>query len=207
MFLSLNGLAQTQVITNNKLIITHGDMTLYLSDDTSTMVSKHILSYSNFKKLGKYPRDNHWFQDTYKGKYIKSAYVHTGYDLGHLTPSSITSYDSMQNHNSFSLFNQAPQLANFNEHPWEQLEMHVEDSIAKYKSDAVIITGVIYDYSTKEYLSKSRIKIPVAYYKILTLKTITYAWIGSNNNGMITPVTILALNQIFVINKMNISIK
>ncbi len=205
--LGLNCMSQTQVITKNNLIINHGDITLYLSDDTSTMVSKHVIFYNNFKNIGKYPRDNHWFQDTYKGKYIKSNYVHTGYDLGHLTPSSITSYDSVLNHNSFSMFNQAPQLAHFNEHPWEQLEMHVEDSIAKYKTDAVIITGVIYDPITKEYLSKSRIKIPVAYYKIVVVKNKTWCWIGSNNNEQIIPTTVADLNKIFIINKMNLIIQ
>jgi DNA/RNA endonuclease G (NUC1) len=171
------------------------------------MVSKHTISYTNFKNLGKYPRDNRWFQDTYKGKYIKSNYTHTGYDLGHLTPSSITSYDSITNHNSFSMFNQAPQLAHFNEHPWEQLEMHVEDTIAKYKSDAVIITGVIYDYTKNTYLAKSRIRVPVSYYKILTLSNKAYAWIGSNLNEGIIPTSINELNEIFKLNKMVLTIK
>lgn len=200
--------SQTQVITNNKLIINHGDITLYLSDDTCTMVSKHVVSYDKFTKLGKYPRDNHWFQDNYWGKCVKGPYVHSGYDLGHLTPSNITTYDSLTNHYSFSMFNQAPQLAHFNEHPWEQLEMHVQDTIAKYKSDAVIITGVIYDYTVKpQYLSKSRIRIPISYYKILILKNKTYAWIGSNVNESILPTTVNELNKIFIINKMNMSIK
>ena len=171
------------------------------------MVSKHVISYANFKHLGKYPRDNHWFQDTYLGKYIKSDFVHTGYDLGHLTPSSITSYDSITNHCSFSMFNEAPQLAHFNEHPWEQLEMHVQDSIAKYKSDAIIVTGVIYNYGADEFLPKSKIRIPTAYYKILALKNKTYAWIGSNSNEQIMVISIVDLNQIFITNKMNLSIK
>lgn len=204
--ISLNCLSQIQVTTNNKLIINHGDITLYLSDDTCTMVSKHVITYDNFTKLGKYPRDNHWFQDTYKGKYIKNSFVHTGYDLGHLTPSSITSYDNITNHNSFSMFNEAPQLAQFNEHPWEQLEMHVEDSISKYKSDAIIITGVIYNSTNNNYLPHSRIKIPVSYFKILVIKDKTFVWIGSNVNALITTTTLDDLNKIFIINKMNLLI-
>jgi DNA/RNA endonuclease G (NUC1) len=208
--LGLNCYTQTNVITNNKLIINHGDVTLYLSDDTSTMVSKHVLSYSNYKKLKTVPRDNHWFKDTYdNGKSDKKAYVNSGYDLGHLTPSDITSYDAETNHSSFSLFNQAPQLAHFNEHPWEQLEMHVEDSIGKYKEDVVIITGVIYDYNSStphDFLYKSRVRIPIAYYKILVLKTKTYCWVGSNNNESILPTTISELNKMFKINKMTLTI-
>jgi DNA/RNA endonuclease G (NUC1) len=98
-------------------------------------------------------------------------------------------------------------LAAFNRGGWAQLEGKVEDSIKKYKSNATIITGVIYDYSTKEYLNKSRIRIPVAYFKILVLKKQTYAWVGSNNSGIITALTVESLNELFVINKMNLVIK
>jgi len=203
--LSLFVTSQTTVVTNNSLTIKHGDLTLYLSDDTCTMVSKHVLKYKNFKKLDK-DRDNRWFQDTYKGKYNREFYKNTGYDLGHLTPSHITSYDDSLNRRSFSMFNQAPQIASFNRGKWAQLEKGVEDSIAKYKSNAVIITGVIYDPEFKEYLGKSRIPIPMAYFKVLVLKKNTYVWVGSNNNGNIVKTTIKELNQIFVINKMNFQI-
>jgi len=53
--------SQTNVIIKNKLSINHGDITLYLDDDTSTLVSKHIISYKNFKKIGTYDRCNCWF--------------------------------------------------------------------------------------------------------------------------------------------------
>lgn len=206
MFLSLGLQAQTQVVSNNKLIIQHDKITLYLTDDTCTMVSKQTLKFSDFKKLDG-DRDDRWFQDTYKGKYSKEPYVHSGYDLGHLTPAHITSYNDTLNHSSFSLFNQAPQIAAFNRGKWAQLEGHVEDSIGKYKSDAIIITGVIYDPTVKEYLPKSRIPIPVAYFKVLVIKKNTWCWIGSNNNGSILPTTLNELNNIFKINKMNLSIK
>ena len=170
------------------------------------MKSRLLSKFSAFKKLDS-DRDNHWFSDVYKGKYNKDAYVHSGYDLGHLTSSHITSYNDTLNHDSFSLFNQAPQIASFNRGAWAKLEKSVEDSIAKYKLNAIVITGVIYDNSTVEYLGKSKIKIPVAYFKILVFKNRSYAWIGSNNNGMITATTVKNLNEIFVINKMNLVIK
>lgn len=204
--LSISCVSQTQVITKNNLIIKHGDITLYLSDDTCSMVSKHTIKYVDFTKLDS-DRDNRWFQDVYKGKYSKEAYTHSGYDLGHLTPSHITSYNDTLNHNSFSYFNQAPQIASFNRGAWAKLEKGVEDSIAKYKTNATIITGVIYDGSKVEYLGKTKIKIPIAYFKILVFKKHTYAWIGSNNNGLITETTVKNLNEIFVLNKMNLIIK
>ena len=200
--------SQVNIVTSSKLVINHGDITLYLDSDTTTMLSKHVLSYNNFKHIGKYDRCNCWFQDVYIGKYNKSKFAHTGFDLGHLTPSHITSYDSVMNHNSFSMFNEAPQFAFFNEHPWEQLEMSVEDTIAKYKSDAVIITGVVYDNSHKIYLPNSRIKIPLYYFKVLSIGTRTFVWLGVNVNGktecIINIKTLKDLNQLFINYKMDL---
>lgn len=194
-------------LTGPKLIIKHGDLTLYLDSDTNSLVSRHELKYSNFKKLDS-DRDDKWFQDTYKGIYNKEHYVRSGYDLGHLTPSHITSYNDTLNHESFSLFNQAPQLAAFNRGKWAQLEKGVEDSISKYKVDVTIITGVIYDEKNKMYLGKSKIKIPDVYYKILYIKNkkkpLTYVWVGSNVNGQILKSDIPQLNGILKNNGENL---
>ena len=170
------------------------------------MVSKHILKYSSFLKLDK-ERDNRWFQDTYKGKYTKDAYLRTGYDIGHLTPSHITSYDNELNHKSFSLFNAAPQVAAFNRGKWAQLEGDVEDLISKSKQDVVIITGVIYDPKNKKFMSNSRIPIPNSFFKVLFINGTTKCWVGSNINGMISVITLIDLNELFKLNKMNLTIK
>ena len=191
------------VATKNKLILNHGDMILYLSNDTLPMVSRHSVSYSKFK-LDK-DRDDNWFQDKYK-KMDKGAYKGTGYDLGHLTPSHITSYDDTLNHRSFSLYNQAPQLAKFNRGNWKSLEASVEDSILKYKSNATIITGVIYDPTCRP-LPNSRITIPSSYFKVLYIGKKVYCWIGSNtNSGEVKPIKLVELNAIFEKNKMGLTI-
>ena len=211
LLITFRSYTQTNVIINNTLTIPHGDITLYLDNDTTTLASKHVITYNNFKNIGKYDRCDCWFQEAYKGKYIKSKFTKTGFDLGHLTPSSITSYDSVINRFSFSMLNEAPQFAYFNRHPWKELEMDVEDSIAKYKKDAIIITGVIYDENNKKYLPNSTIKIPTHYYKILVINKITYVWLGVNADGkkdcVITKTTMTDLNKIFIKNKMPILIK
>jgi DNA/RNA endonuclease G (NUC1) len=194
------------VTTDNKLIILHGDITLYLTKDTCALVSKHVLKFSSFIKLDK-ERDNKWFQDTYKGKYTKDSYFKTGYDIGHLTPSHITSYDNDLNHQSFSLFNAAPQLAGFNRGVWAQMEDEVENIIANTKKDAVIITGVIYDPKNTKFMGKSRIPIPSAFFKVLFINSTIQCWIGSNINGLITLTTLVDLNNIFKLNKMDLIIK
>lgn len=205
MFMVMNSYSQT-VITDNKLIIKHSDITLYLTKDTCALVSKHVLKFSNFLKLDK-ERDNKWFQDTYKGKYTKDAYLKTGYDIGHLTPSHITSYDNDLNHQSFSLFNAAPQVAAFNRGKWAQLEGDIEDLVTKGKQDVVIITGVIYDPKNKKRMGKSKIPIPVSYFKVLFIDGGTVCWVGSNINGMISVITLTELNELFKLNKMNLTIK
>jgi DNA/RNA endonuclease G (NUC1) len=202
--ISMVSIGQT-ITTDNKLIISHGDITLYLTKDTCALASKHVITYAEFQKLDK-ERDNRWFQDTYKGKYTKDSYLKTGYDIGHLTPSHITSYDNELNHKSFSLFNAAPQLAAFNRGKWAQMEGGVEDSIAKYKKDAVIITGVIYDGKKTTYMGKSKIPIPMSFFKVVYIDKKVFCWIGSNINGLITTTTVKELNEIFKLNKMTLKI-
>jgi len=189
-------------MTKNKMIIKHGDITLYLSNDTLPMVSRHTINYSKFKLDS--DRDNKWFQDKYK-KMDKNAYKNSGYDLGHLTPSHITSYNDTLNHNSFSLYNQAPQLAKFNEGSWKRLEASVEDSIKKYKCNTTVITGVVYD-SISKFLPGSKIKIPTHYFKVLYIGNKTYCWIGSNTTCEVKTITLSELNTIFKKNKMGLTI-
>jgi DNA/RNA endonuclease G (NUC1) len=90
-----------------------------------------VITYDNLNKLT-HVRDDNWYSDTYN-TYDRKYYRFSGYDLGHLTPSDITSYDKVTNHNSFSLYNQAPQLAGFNRGKWARLENSVYDTIRKYK--------------------------------------------------------------------------
>ena len=170
------------------------------------MVSKHTISYSNFLKLDK-DRDNKWFQDSIKSKYNRTIYSKSGYDLGHLTPSHITSYDDELNHISFSFLNQAPQLPNFNRGKWARLEGSVEDSISKYKTNTTIITGVIYNEKKPTYLNGSKIKIPTHYYKILYINKLIYCWLGYNINGEMNVITIKDLNNLFKSNGMKIKVK
>ena len=191
-----------------KTVIKHNELTLYLDSDNNSYISKYELKYVNFLKLDS-DRDDKWHSEI-KGPYSKEPYLYSGYDMGHLTPSHITSYNDTLNHHSFSFYNQAPQLAGFNRGKWKRLELSVEDSISKYKVDVQIITGVIYNDTKKVYLGKSKIKIPEMYYKILTIKSknpITYVWIGSNKNGEVTKSNIKELNGVLELNKSTLKFK
>ena len=203
--INVNLFGQT-IVTDNDLIINHGDITLYLTKDTCVLASKHVIKYCNFLKLDS-ERDNKWFQDKFKGKYNKTAYYKSGYDIGHLTPSHITSYDNVLNHNSFSLFNAAPQIPSLNRGKWAGLENDIEDTIAKYRKNAIIITGVIYDVKNKNYLGKSKIPIPIYYFKIVYINRKKYCWVGSNINGQVIPVSLRKLNYMFKLNGMSLILK
>ena len=213
--------AQTVTIDSTAVTIKHNELTFYLDADTNTYVSVQQITKDQIKNLVG-PRTDYWHNEVPVGPYKQSAYVHTGYDLGHLTPCKITMYSQVPkgcpaaerskytNYNSFSMFNQAPQLAAFNEHPWEHLEMAVIDTILKAKTNAVIITGVIYNNKHKTYLPKSRIKIPIDYYKIVVLGNgKVMAWIGSNINGLITVSDVKTILGVAALNgdKLGIQIK
>jgi len=191
-----------------KTVIKHNELTLYLDSDNNSFMSKHELKYSNFLKLDS-DRDDKCHNEI-KGPYTKEPYQYSVYDMGHLTPSHITYYNDTLNQHSFSFYNQAPQLAAFNRGKWKRLEMSVEDSISKYKSDVIIITGVIYNETKKVYLGKSKIKIPEMYYKILYIKTkkpITYFWVGSNKNGEVITTNLKDLNGVLELNKSTLKFK
>ena len=190
-----------------KTKIKNGVLNFYLDSDNNSFISKQELSFSDFLKLDS-ERDDNWHSEI-KGIYSKKPYEYSGYDLGHLTPSHITSYNNEVNHTSFSFYNQAPQLAGFNRGKWARLERSVEDSISKYKSDVTIITGVIYDNNKKVYLGKTKIKIPASFYKILDIKTkkITYVWVGSNVNGEVMKTSIKELNELLKLNKNDLIFK
>jgi DNA/RNA endonuclease G (NUC1) len=186
LFIINNVSAQKVKIDNPSFTIKHKSLTFYLDKDTASYISVQEIKISEIMALtGK--RSDKWHKEKPFGPYYKDAYRNTGYDLGHLTPSNITSYDDSLNYFSFSLFNQAPQLAGFNRGNWAQLEGDIEDLIKIKKGNAIIVTGVIYDNYRKQYLGKSRIKIPLAYYKILVFNDgVTKVWLGSNINGLVT---------------------
>lgn len=188
--------AQSVKIDSIKFIIKHGPLTFYLDNDTASYISLQNITVDQVKKLTGV-RSDKWHKEPPYGSYNKEIYVKTGYDLGHLTPSNITSYNDSLNYHSFSLFNQAPQLAAFNRGKWAQLENKVEETIISKNKNAVIITGVIYNNLKKEYLNKSKIKIPLAFYKIVVFDSNTiYAWLGSNINGLITDTDIKTILEV-----------
>lgn len=194
-FINLNLFGQIK-IDSAAFVINHDDITFYLDKDTSSLMSMHKVTYQEVKKLTG-NRSDKWHKEKPNGPYKKDLYLYSGYDLGHLSPSNITSYDDSLNYHSFSFFNQAPQLAGFNRGSWAKLENTVENLILTKKKGATILTGVIYDNLHPEYLNSSRIKIPVMFFKIVYFnKDEIYAWIGSNINGTVSVTTVTIIKTL-----------
>jgi DNA/RNA endonuclease G (NUC1) len=206
LLLSTFSFGQKVKIEKTLFTINHGDITFYLDSDTNSLISTHIVTYDELLKIDG-NRDDNWHKEYPYGSYKKSPYSNSGYDLGHLTPSNITSYDDSLNFHSFSYFNQSPQLASFNRGKWSRLEKSIIDTLKLLKSNGIIITGVIYDNNKKTYLGKSRIKIPIIYYKILIInKKTIICWSGSNVNGEITKTNLKTISELNSKNKNKVKI-
>lgn len=203
-----NTYSQDVLIDSTSFSIKHGPLTFYLDADTASFISVQKITYPDILRLTGI-RSDKWHKEKPFGPYKKEYYLHTGYDLGHLTPSNITSYNDSLNYNSFSFFNQAPQLAGFNRGKWANLEGNVELLIIKKQESATIVTGVIYNNINKEYLDSSRVKIPVYYFKIVFFleSNEIHAWLGSNVNGLLLETTIANIIDIAKQNKNKVYIR
>lgn len=196
--------AQNVKVEGCKFELKHGDLTFYLDSDTAAYISVHLVTYSELLKIdGK--RSDKWHREWPYGAYTKDCLYKTGFHLGHLTPSNITSYDDSLNYHSFSLFNQAPQIGAFNSGKWAQLEKTVILDLKKKKEDAAVITGVIYDKNAKR-VNKTRVKIPTTYYKIVATKSGTVCYLGSNINGLVTQTDIKTILELAKNGGTNLSI-
>lgn len=203
-----NTYSQDVLIDSTSFSIKHGPLTFYLDADTASFISVQKITYPDILRLTGV-RSDKWHKEKPFGPYKKEYYLHTGYDLGHLTPSNITSYNDSLNYNSFSFFNQAPQLAGFNRGKWANLEGNIELLIIKKQENATIVTGVIYNNINKEYLDSSRVKIPVYYFKIVFFleSNEIHAWLGSNVNGLLLETTIANIIDIAKQNKNKVYIR
>jgi len=200
LFITSFSFGQTVKIENASFTLKHGDLIFYMDSDTNSLVSVHTITDEEINKLDG-DRSDKWHKEKPFGPYKKEPFVNSGYDLGHLTPSNITSYDDTLNYHSFSFFNQAPQLAGFNRGKWSRLEKDVVKMLKSRKTGGIIVTGVIYDTDKVQYLNKSRIKIPIMFYKVVILpNNEVFCWTGSNVNGEVIKTE---FNNIVILTKKN----
>ena len=156
--------------------ITHTPLYSYEHEENSTVSVKRN---SSFKEDTRLPLQ---YRSTLKD------YRYSGYDKGHLTPSSdMHSIDSQ--HSTFLLSNIAPQAPKLNQKEWRNLEIKVESY--PYK-----VTGVLFNGQKSTILNKHVI-VPSQFYKIVSNGTCTNAYIADNtNDAVIKQINITELNKL-----------
>ncbi len=92
-------------------------------------------------------------------------YARSGYDKGHLAPAADMTYSVTSMNNSFLMTNISPQLPGCNRGIWKRLESQVRRwTLSEEK--LYIITGPIFSRRPAR-MKKSRIPVPVAFYKVI----------------------------------------
>lgn len=149
--------------------VKHSENKVYLDKDSNIFVSVYKINFNEFST---------------KIKKSKSfPVINANFSMKPLTPS----YDTTFNSNDVNI-NYIPQFTT-NIVRWEKLEKQVADTILKYKSNAIIVTGLIYtnvtknmgDHSPAAYVDKTKIKIADEMFKVLILnENDVRSWIIGN---------------------------
>lgn len=94
-----------------------------------------------------------------------SDYLHSGYDIGHMSPDADFSYDAALERQSFILTNMAPQLPGLNRQTWKYLEEDIREWAYGGRT-LWIITGPVYSDAGKK-IGPDKVTVPTAFWKVI----------------------------------------
>ncbi|MFN8339307.1 MAG: DNA/RNA non-specific endonuclease [Saprospiraceae bacterium] len=93
-------------------------------------------------------------------------YSNSGYTRGHLVPAGDMAFDTVAMQETFFMSNMTPQLRQFNNGIWKELEENVRDWT--YKAENLyIISGPILQNPIKTIGKSSKVTVPSSFYKII----------------------------------------
>lgn len=95
-----------------------------------------------------------------------SDYLHSGYDMGHMSPDADFSYDADLERQSFLLTNMAPQLPGLNRQTWKYLEEEIR-AWAWAGHPLWIATGPVYHAQKDRRIGADRVDVPTAFWKVI----------------------------------------
>ena len=126
------------------------------------VMDRTMLNVPNLSRFGRFDPDD--------AVTTRSAnhndYSNSGYTRGHLAPAGDMAFDSTAMRESFLMSNISPQIREFNNGVWKELEENVRDWT--YKAGKLyIITGPIFTGSQKTIGKDNKIAIPDAFFKVL----------------------------------------
>lgn len=81
-----------------------------------------------------------------------------------MTPANIARWSRKSLKSTFAFINIAPQVPHINEHPWKDVEFHVECFTSKNR--ALVVTGICKDSLNKK-IGKQNIEVPKCFWKML----------------------------------------
>ncbi len=96
---------------------------------------------------------------------VHSDYSHSGYTRGHMAPAGDMAFNETAMKETFYMSNMAPQIREYNNGIWKELEEQTRDWAYK-KDDLIVISGPIMS-GIQESIGKNDIGVPKSFYKIL----------------------------------------
>ena len=111
-------------------------------------------------------RGTRYFPDTEipeKYRVVPDDYTKSGYDKGHLAPSSAIDYSRKSNDETFMMSNIALQHPQLNRSAWRSLEQKVQDWV-RTKGKLFVVTGPVFKQRNRRI---NGIAVPSYFYKVL----------------------------------------
>jgi endonuclease G, mitochondrial len=93
-------------------------------------------------------------------------YSNSGYTRGHMVPAGDMAFDEDAMRESFFMSNMSPQLREYNNGVWKELEENIRDWTYK-ANELYIMTGPILTNPIKTIGKENKITVPNAFYKVL----------------------------------------
>lgn len=115
------------------------------------------------RTLGCLPRRGSFHSEGSSAK--PSAFLNSGYDLGHMMSAEDAAWDDEVSYQSFSMLNVAPQVPGLNRQEWERLEEAVR-AWAWERGDVYVYVGPVVDDKRPKKLDNS-VAVPVAFWKVI----------------------------------------
>ena len=132
------------------------------SEWTAYTMDRHMLNAENVDRTGHFNPD---YNVTTRSAYHRD-YSNSGFTRGHLVPAGDMAFDTLAMRESFYMSNMSPQLREFNNGVWKELEENVRDWT--YKAGRLyIITGPVITQPYKTIGKENKVAVPQAFYKIL----------------------------------------
>lgn len=94
-------------------------------------------------------------------------YSKSGFDRGHMVPAGDFVWNKELKDETFHYVNINPQIPTLNRGIWANLENQIRDKVLKFSEDAYVVTGVIFNPDYKEEIGPNKMRVPVAFIKIV----------------------------------------